>query len=74
MIIDIQSMFISKHIVLQWAPFVIKGENNTYTGLCFDLLDHLAMSMNFTYVSIRFKSNLTADFWRMVFVKIKFQF
>ncbi|OWF41423.1 Glutamate receptor ionotropic, kainate 2 [Mizuhopecten yessoensis] len=34
---------------LEWAPFVIASPNNTYTGLCFDLLDHLASSLNFTF-------------------------
>ncbi|XP_069121394.1 glutamate receptor ionotropic, delta-1-like [Argopecten irradians] len=34
---------------LEWAPFVMALPNNTYTGLCFDLLDHMAASLNFTY-------------------------
>ncbi|XP_060068781.1 glutamate receptor ionotropic, kainate 2-like [Ylistrum balloti] len=34
---------------LEWEPFVIASENNTYSGLCFDLLDHLATSLNFTF-------------------------
>ncbi|XP_033760424.1 glutamate receptor-like [Pecten maximus] len=35
---------------LEWAPFVIAFPNNTYSGLCFDLLDHMATSLNFTFV------------------------
>ncbi|XP_060063877.1 uncharacterized protein LOC132544318 [Ylistrum balloti] len=34
---------------LEWSPFVTALPNNTYTGLCFDLLDHMAASLNFTY-------------------------
>ncbi|XP_021356287.1 glutamate receptor ionotropic, kainate 3-like [Mizuhopecten yessoensis] len=34
---------------LEWAPFVVALPNNTYTGLCFDLLEHMASSLNFTY-------------------------
>ncbi|XP_033760423.1 probable glutamate receptor [Pecten maximus] len=34
---------------LEWAPFVIASDNNTYYGLCIDLLDHIATSLNFTF-------------------------
>ncbi|XP_069103797.1 glutamate receptor ionotropic, kainate 2-like [Argopecten irradians] len=32
-----------------WYPFVTKHENMTFSGFCMDMLDHLAVSLNFTY-------------------------
>ncbi|XP_069105057.1 glutamate receptor ionotropic, delta-2-like [Argopecten irradians] len=32
-----------------WYPFVTKHENMTFSGFCIDMLDHLAVSLNFTY-------------------------
>ncbi|XP_069103796.1 glutamate receptor ionotropic, kainate 4-like [Argopecten irradians] len=32
-----------------WYPFVGKHENMTFSGFCIDMLDHLAISLNFTY-------------------------